>query len=591
VRSAESPLTAASIPTGSIPTASIPTGSIPTGAISTASISTAGLQALLDESALALERGQCIEGAELSRHAVQQAIELGDRRREASGLRLLSRQLTGAGNYELTAAICDQASAILRELDDQVGLCENQIVQALALHELGLAEDALDVLNNAHQVANQLNDRNLQYWVLNRIAVVHSGLQDHVGANDFQRRALALADGLDEDARFCIINNFSDNAVGLSRQIRETGDWAAADQIVQEGLEYAETALAMAVASNNSYREVLALDNSAMLLSQAGHHAGALRRLDDVLRMAEEHGYDSMALGARHHRATVLLRQDRMPEAIPILEAALKQAIDLSERPAQLEILLSLSEALERTGQFEPALRRYKQYMALERQLRSAVAATRARMLVHLVDLESARLDAAVARNEALEHRARTLELEDRNRALERRTLDLDRRANEDALTRLSNRHHLETELPRLFAEAYAQAEPLSVVILDIDHFKQVNDTFGHAVGDTVLVRLAQLLLAARRVGDLIGRLGGEEFLLAFPGLSELAAVDVCQRLRRSVEADDWSAIRPGLRVTVSLGVCARSDEATVEQVLERADAAMYRAKRAGRNRVEWHTG
>src|SRR5690349_6555621 len=212
VRSAESPLTAASIPTGSIPTASIPTASIPipTGSISTASISTAGLQALLDESALALERGQCIEGAELSRHAVQQAIELGDRPREASGLRLLSRQLTGAGNYELTAAICDQASAILRELDDQVGLCENQIVQALALHELGLAEDALDVLNSAHQVANQLNDRNLQYWVLNRIAVVHSGLQDHVGANDFQRRALALADGLDEDARFCIINNFSD---------------------------------------------------------------------------------------------------------------------------------------------------------------------------------------------------------------------------------------------------------------------------------------------------------------------------------------------------------------------------------------------
>jgi diguanylate cyclase (GGDEF)-like protein len=85
-----------------------------------------------------------------------------------------------------------------------------------------------------------------------------------------------------------------------------------------------------------------------------------------------------------------------------------------------------------------------------------------------------------------------------------------------------------------------------------------------------------------------VGRLGGEEFLLAFPGLDELAAVDLCQRLRRSIEADDWETIRPGLRVTVSLGVCARTDENDVEELLERADSSMYRAKRAGRNRVEW---
>jgi diguanylate cyclase (GGDEF)-like protein len=169
--------------------------------------------------------------------------------------------------------------------------------------------------------------------------------------------------------------------------------------------------------------------------------------------------------------------------------------------------------------------------------------------------------------------------------------MDLDRRVNEDALTRLSNRHHLEAELPRLFVEAYALARPLAVVILDIDHFKDVNDTFGHAIGDAVLIRLAQLLTKCQRIGDLIGRLGGEEFLLAFPGLDEGAAVDVCQQLRRSVEADDWEVIKPGLRVTVSLGVCARSDESDVNELVERADIAMYRAKRAGRNRVEWYTG
>ena len=561
------------------------------GPLTASSISTASLQSLLDESAAALESGSCVEGIVLSRQAIQQAIELGDRVREAAGLCLLARQLTRSGEYELTAAVCDQAAAILRELDDQTGLCENLIVQALALNELGLSEDALEALNVAHEVANRLNDRNLQYWVINRIAVVHSGMHDYARAQDFQLRALVLVEGLDEDAQFCIINNYADNAIGLSRQIRETGDWAAADRIVQEGLERAEAALAMARKSKNPYREVLALDNGAMLRALAGDHVGALERLGDALRLAAEHGYHSLELGGRCHQATVLLLQDKMPEAMPILETALKRAIELSERPFQLQILLALVEALERTGRFEQALRRYKQFVALEGQLRSAVAATRARMLVHLVDLESARLDAVTARNEVLLHRARTQELEDQNRVLERRTLDLDRRVNEDALTRLSNRHHLEAELPRLFAEAFAEARPLALVILDIDHFKQVNDTFGHAVGDAVLVRLAQLLMATRRVGDLIGRLGGEEFLLAFPGLDEGAAVEVCQRLRRNVEADDWEAIRPGLRVTVSLGVCARSDEHDVDELVERADAAMYRAKRGGRNRVERHGG
>ena len=556
----------------------------------TGSISSEGLQALLAESAAALDSGNCVEGIEFSRQAIQQAIVLGDRAREADGLRLYARQLTTSGENELTAAVCDQAAAILRELDDQAGLCDILIVQALALNELGLSEDALQALNVAHEVANRLNDPTLTYWVLNRIAVVHSGMQDFARAQDFQYRALELVEGLDDNARFCIINNFSDNAIGLAQQIRQTGDWRSADRTVQEGLSHAENALALAVASKNPYRQVLALDNGAMLLALAGRHAEAMDRLDAALDLAEQRGYHSLAVGSRHHQGFVLLLQDRQQEAVPVLEAALKRAIELGERPTQLEILEPLAEALERTGQFEAALRRYKQYVALERKLRSTVAATRARMLVHLVDLETARLEAAKARNEALLHRARSKELEDEKRVLERRTLDLDRRVNEDALTRLSNRHHLEGELPRLFAEAQAQAEPLALVILDIDHFKHVNDTFGHAVGDAVLVRVAKLLTNSRRSDDLVGRLGGEEFLLALPGLDEAAAVDVCQRLRRNIEADDWDAIRPNLRVTVSFGVCARSDEAAVDEVLERADASMYRAKRAGRNRVESHS-
>jgi diguanylate cyclase (GGDEF)-like protein len=187
--------------------------------------------------------------------------------------------------------------------------------------------------------------------------------------------------------------------------------------------------------------------------------------------------------------------------------------------------------------------------------------------------------------------RARSRELEEEKQKLESRAAELDRRVNEDSLTRLSNRHYLETALPRLYAEAAAQGRSLAVVVLDIDHFKNVNDTFGHAVGDAVLVQMARLLIKGRRTGDLVGRLGGEEFLMAFPGMDVRTAQEVCERLRRSIQLHDWEGLRPGLRVTVSLGVCVRSDESNVDELVDRADAGMYRAKRAGRNRVEWYSG
>nr|WP_269811157.1 GGDEF domain-containing protein [Kineosporia rhizophila] len=168
---------------------------------------------------------------------------------------------------------------------------------------------------------------------------------------------------------------------------------------------------------------------------------------------------------------------------------------------------------------------------------------------------------------------------------------DLDRRANVDALTRLSNRHHIEAELPRMLEAAVAGDLPLSLAVLDIDHFKHVNDTWGHAAGDEVLVVVAELLQRSCRVGDLVGRLGGEEFLVALPGLNRAAALDVCRRVRLSVQDHDWSSIRPGLRVTISAGVTLRTKGDQMRDLVERADAQLYRAKRGGRNRVECDQG
>jgi diguanylate cyclase (GGDEF)-like protein len=137
---------------------------------------------------------------------------------------------------------------------------------------------------------------------------------------------------------------------------------------------------------------------------------------------------------------------------------------------------------------------------------------------------------------------------------------------------------------------ARAEQTPLSVAILDADHFKQVNDTWGHGVGDQVLQGVARALTAAVRDGDVVARYGGEEFVVLLPGVGGAAAAERGESIREAVEAD---ALRLGgaagpTRVTVSVGVASfPADAAGLDALLQAADHALYEAKRGGRNRVE----
>jgi diguanylate cyclase (GGDEF)-like protein len=126
------------------------------------------------------------------------------------------------------------------------------------------------------------------------------------------------------------------------------------------------------------------------------------------------------------------------------------------------------------------------------------------------------------------------------------------------------------------------------VLTFDIDHFKQVNDAHGHLVGDRVLIRLAHACQAALRHGDLLGRTGGEEFLVVLPDTRLAQALPIAQRLRAASSGLDLSDIPGQAPVTVSLGLAElRPTDADLVDLLARADGALYRAKSAGRDRIE----
>ena len=158
-----------------------------------------------------------------------------------------------------------------------------------------------------------------------------------------------------------------------------------------------------------------------------------------------------------------------------------------------------------------------------------------------------------------------------------------------DQLTGLHNRRYMSRHLDNLLANARRGGRRLAFVIMDIDHFKQVNDTYGHDIGDEVLKEFAGRIAANVRGIDLACRYGGEEFVVVMPDTDVAFACSIAERLRQTVEANPVKVSRaPGaLNVTISIGIARMEGEGdTAEALLHRADQALYRAKRSGRNRV-----
>jgi len=166
-----------------------------------------------------------------------------------------------------------------------------------------------------------------------------------------------------------------------------------------------------------------------------------------------------------------------------------------------------------------------------------------------------------------------------------KKSLDM---AIKDGLTNIFNRRYFDIHVERIMANSAATGKPLALMILDLDHFKMVNDTYGHQSGDEILKQLPQRVIRLVRPTDLFARYGGEEFVIIMPDTTVLNAASVAERIRRAVEADDFIIpVPPGtLHKTVSIGVSVSEQGDTTKDILERADKALYHIKKTSRNRV-----
>jgi diguanylate cyclase (GGDEF)-like protein len=277
--------------------------------------------------------------------------------------------------------------------------------------------------------------------------------------------------------------------------------------------------------------------------------------------------------------------------ALELLETARQIAQECDSPALLIPVYTALTELHERQGRLPEAIASLRLLQSTERRLFNAESDRRIRR----TELDKAQRDAEILYRQNAELTAALAEAERLHRLA-------DKRARTDALTGVLNRWALEEHFAEEWQRAQRQKHPLSLAILDIDHFKRINDTYGHAVGDRALSRVAALLYSCCRPQDVAARYGGEEFAVLFPATMLAQAVAVCECLRQRIAAEDWTRLHPELQtVTLSGGVSVfdaadfdtrRENEAQRDLPFEpsalflEADQYLYYAKRSGRNRI-----
>lgn len=257
----------------------------------------------------------------------------------------------------------------------------------------------------------------------------------------------------------------------------------------------------------------------------------------------------------------------RMAETRACGEAAAR--VDPSAEPPRRAVeLRRRARICELTGRSQEALELLRRQQARHHH-------TVMEALVSRVATLSARIEEQTLRVE-------NTSLRERNAALQAHVQDVSLVASSDPLTGLLNRRGFEAA----WLASSAQPQPRAVALVDLDHFKRINDEHSHTVGDAVLQQVARLMEQALRVQDRLSRHGGEEFAVLMSGLDLGAAAAALERLREAVHNHDWSTIATGAVVTVSIGVVAVRAEEPLRDALERADQWLYEAKRSGRDRV-----
>jgi diguanylate cyclase len=377
-----------------------------------------------------------------------------------------------------------------------------------------------------------------------------------------------------EHARLLALNALCAVAIGTFLRLRGGAPDSECRAVLDEAGQAGRAARGLLAGGVDPTREVAVLGNLGEVLVLQGELDAGEQLLGEASARAGVLGVRAYGWRVRASRGDLLLARDEPAAALAEMEALLAEmqaSPDGAPLSTEWRVRDTAYRAARRLGHTERALEQFEQAARLDRQRTLAQLRAQSQLFVTRAEAQQAQWQAEKAREEAAQHSLRAAEYKVR--------------AEQDGLTGLANRQHFEQRIGELVPGLASTRRALTLVLLDIDHFKAINDQHGHAVGDAVLVGLAQVLRDNMRDGDVIARIGGEEFVLVLPGMGPERALEVCERLRERVAAHRFADCPAELVVTASFGL-ASAPPYDGKLLLAKADAALYGAKAAGRNRV-----
>ncbi|MCA0176375.1 MAG: GGDEF domain-containing protein [Proteobacteria bacterium] len=497
----------------------------------------------------------------------------------------LTHQQTRLGHYAEAVRNGEEALRLLPQPSaDPAFRVDLHSMLALAYGEIRLGSQSLHHAMQAMEAAQEADDPLLRCQALVRLGDGYCLVADPERGIPLLREALAQAQWLrDPGESFRAANALLRFTFEWGDRETELGHPLIALQRYREALPYGELAGTLAAASGKAFRIGLVGINRCHLLLRLAHWDEVLALLATLEPACARQGMEALLRGCRIARARAMLGLGQRTEAVQLL---LNLLDELATEPEACETIhQALYEAYKTCGVPAAALHHHEQMARLQSQRHLALRDLQTGVLLARTEDEANRLAAERAALEAEQQRLRARQLEVERDALARQASEMRRRASEDPLTGLPNRRSLDQALVSQL-HGLQPGAALAMLLIDLDHFKRVNDTYGHGVGDDVLCELANLLRADCRPHDLPARLGGEEFAVLLSGVDVEVALAVAERLRTNIEAHDWAQLADGLAVTTSIGVALIERPVSVREVLDAADAALYRAKSLGRNRV-----
>jgi diguanylate cyclase (GGDEF)-like protein len=507
-------------------------------------------------------------------------------RAQVDAFNAVAKAYWGASS-DKTLEYAGRALAQARTLDYPAG-------EAAALRNEGIAlwyresyAPALDHVLQAQAIYEKLGDDAGIAGCLSTAGTIYLNLDQFDGAFASYKRALALAERTGDQNRIGIVlSNLGTTSLGMQKP--------------EQALEYFQRALPIVEKNSDELSQLTTLGNIGGAQRRLGRLDEALATNARIIALAEKNDSKVRLSDALSDTGQILLLQKRYDEAAPYLARAVEVAKAAGLKRNEREAELQWTKLNEAKGDYKSALEHFYRQDALRGDI---FTEENARVTAELQqkyeaekrerELEKRQLELVAQHNQrnfliAVSLLVLVIAIANygRFRGKRREAELLDKLARTDALTGLANRRAIMDSIGREMQRVARGAAPFCVVLADVDHFKQVNDRYGHDTGDIVLKQVAAAIRAAAREADDTARWGGEEFLVLLPATTAAEAQASAERMRTRVRALAVEANGQTLQVTASFGVSALRAGEAVDACVKRADEALYRAKREGRDRV-----